>query len=326
MSTCDDGLCEVNDKLQNISTTECTCANCGKEGSDVNNTCNKCKQLRYCNAACKKKHRHKHKKQCEEHQRLAAERAAEIHDIELFKQPPPAEDCPICFLLLPTLTSGRRYKTCCGKTICSGCSYAPVYDDQGNEVDIIKQNECAFCRVVAPISDEEINEMRKKRLEVGDARAIYNIGCDYRDGTYGYQHDYTKALEYWHRAAELGFSEAYTNIGLAYYNGDGVEVDKKKATYYYELAAMRGDVTARANLGINEAQEGNMNRAVKHFMIAVRDGHSGSLGVIKQMYSNGHATKDVYTNALQVYQEYLGEIKSKQRDEAAAAHEEYRYY
>ena len=57
------------------------CANCGKEGSDVNNICNKCKQVKYCNASCKKKHRHKHKKECEEHIRLAAEQSAKLHDI-----------------------------------------------------------------------------------------------------------------------------------------------------------------------------------------------------------------------------------------------------
>ena len=39
-----------------------TCANCGKEDVDVTNTCNKCKMVMYCNAACKKKHRSKHKK------------------------------------------------------------------------------------------------------------------------------------------------------------------------------------------------------------------------------------------------------------------------
>ena len=36
-----------------------------KEGDDINNICNKCKQVKYCNAACKKKHRQKHKKECE---------------------------------------------------------------------------------------------------------------------------------------------------------------------------------------------------------------------------------------------------------------------
>ena len=45
------------------------------------------KSVKYCNAACKKKHRHKHKKDCEEHLRLAAEHAAKLHDEVLFKQP-----------------------------------------------------------------------------------------------------------------------------------------------------------------------------------------------------------------------------------------------
>jgi len=42
------------------------CGNCGKKGnSDDMNTCNKCNEVKYCNAACKKKHRSKHKKVCE---------------------------------------------------------------------------------------------------------------------------------------------------------------------------------------------------------------------------------------------------------------------
>ena len=31
-----------------------------------------------------------------------------ISDDELFKPPPPKEDCPICLLRLPTLESGRK--------------------------------------------------------------------------------------------------------------------------------------------------------------------------------------------------------------------------
>ena len=41
---------------------------------------------------------------------------------------------------------------------------------------------------------------------------------------------------------------------------------------------------------------------------------------------NGHATKDDYTKALRAYQAYLVEIKSTQRDKAAAASANYRYY
>ena len=221
------------------------CANCGKEGNDINNICNKCKMAKYCNAACKKKHRHKHKKQCEEHVRLATQRAAELHDIELFKQPPKEDDCPICFLLLPSLESGSRYKTCCGKTICSGCAHAPVYDNQGNEVE----DKCPFCRVMAPASEEESNEMEKKRVELNDPIAIFNRGSYYFDGTNGYPQDDAKALELFHRAIDLGYTEAYCNIGFAYKYGQGVEVDEKKALHYYELAAMGGNEVARCNLG-----------------------------------------------------------------------------
>ena len=121
---CNDGasksnndVCEVNDMLQNMSTASdnnsndvIKCANCGKEGSTVTNTCNKCKMVMYCNASCKKKHRHKHKKDCEDHQRLVAEHAAKLHDEKLFKQPPTLEeDCPICFLRIPSLSSGSTY-------------------------------------------------------------------------------------------------------------------------------------------------------------------------------------------------------------------------
>jgi len=173
------------------------CANCGKEGHDVNNICNKCKQVNYCNATCKKKHRSKHKKECEKHlrYRLALEHAAELHDKELFKKPPPNEDCPICFLRLPQYIYGWRYYACCGKVIRSGCVYAPVYDNQGNEVD----NEmCPFCRAEHYYVDEEFVQIErvKRRAEMNDPIAINNLGNDYLKGTNGYPQDYVKALEY----------------------------------------------------------------------------------------------------------------------------------
>ena len=61
-------------------------------------------------------------------------------------------------------------------------------------------------------------------------------------------------------------------------------------------------------------------------MIAVSSGCTKSMKEIKELYSNGFATKDDYTNALQIYQTYLSEIKSSQRDEAAAYDDYFRYY
>jgi len=103
-------------------------------------------------------------------------------------------------------------------------------------------------------------------------------------------------------------------------------LDEEKAEHYYEIAAIRGDSQARHNVGCMERDEGNVDRALKHWMIAVSSGHSNSLTRIKELYTNGDATKDDYAKALRAYQSYLSEVKSSQRDKAAAASEMYRYY
>jgi len=294
------------------------CANCGKgeEESIKLKACTACKLVKYCSRECQIAHRPQHKKACKK-------RAAELHDEKLFKQPPPKEDCPICFLLLPTHHTGYKYMTCCGKRICSGCIHAPLYDNQGNKVD---NKKCPFCRTPAARTDEEVIRNEKKRAEANDPQAIYGKGINYRDGICGYPQDNTKALELFHRAGELGDAKSYGCIGNAYYDGQGVEVDETKAKHYWELSAIMGSETARHNLGANEADEGNMDRAIKHWIIAARAGENDSLKKIQDLYSNGHATKEDYMKALQSYQTYLGEIKSRQRDEAAAFDERNRYY
>ena len=184
---------------------------------------------------------------------------------------------------------------------------------------------CPFCRAPAP-TDEELVEQYKKRMEVDDAQAIYNLGDCYHNGSHGLPQDHAKALELWHQAAKLGNTVSYYNIGVAYDLGNGAGRDEKKANHYYELAAMGGDIDARHNLGVHEGQAGNMDRALKHFMTAAGCGHTCSLEKIKQMFMNGLATKDDYAKALRVYQANLVEIKSAQRDEAAAFNDVYKYY
>ena len=239
-------------------------------------------------------------------------------DIVLFKQPPLNEDCPICFLPFPLLMKGSKYKACCGKIICGGCIHAVQMMDP--------DEKCPFCRVPAPKSREEIIEMAKKHVDMDDAEAIYGLGCCYNNGEMGLRQDRGKALELWNRAGELGSAKSYHNLGNAYYYGEGVERDAKKAKHYWELAAIGGNVSSRYNLGIIEEDAGNMNRALKHHMIAAGCGYDKSLKIIREFYMNGNATNDDYAKALGAHQKYVDSIKSDQRDEAAAfANDEYGY-
>ena len=177
------------------------------------------------------------------------------------------------------------------------------------------------------ISDEEYKERLQKRVEFDDAEAIFTLGNYYRRGDYGFPQDYDKAFELFVRAGDLGCNKAFNNVGSAYESGRGVDIDTKKATNYYKVAAMGGDVDARYNLGVGEENAGNMKRALKHYMIAAGDGDGNSLKEIQELYTNGHATKDDYATSLRAYQAYLAEIKSTQRDAAAAASANYcRYY
>ena len=115
-------------------------------------------------------------------------------------------------------------------------------------------------------------------------------------------------------------------LGLAYFSGRGVEKDEKKAKHYWQLVAMKGHQSARHNLGIFEERAGNNDRALEHFLIAAGCGYDRSLKMIQQMYMHGNAPKDDYEKALQAYQAYLSEIKSDDRDKAAAYWEDYKYY
>jgi len=192
------------------------CANCGKgeESTSDLKKCAACLSVKYCCRDCQIAHRPQHKKECKR-------RAAELHEEALFKEVEP-EDCPVCIVRLPLLETGSTYMSCCGKVICSGCAYAPVYDDKGNR---IRERTCPFCRTPAPASDEETVNRLKKRADGGDAESICMMGCYYGNGHYGFPQDYSKTLELWRRAAELGHAEACSKIGSAYYHGKGVERD-----------------------------------------------------------------------------------------------------
>ena len=106
------------------------------------------------------------------------------------------------------------------------------------------------------------------------------------------------------------------NLGNSYYEGRGVEVDKKKSRHFYELAAMNGSVYARNNLGFVEDEAGNNTRAMKHYILAAKAGFKLSLDRVKEGFMDDIVTKDEYANTLRAHQQRCDEMKSKDRDKA----------
>ena len=290
-----------------MSTDDNTCANCGKgeECSGNLKACTACKLVKYCNRNCQIAHRPHHKKTCKK-------RAAELHDEALFEEHVP-EECPICMLPLPLYENhtGTSFHSCCGKEICNGCIY--VMRETG------AKDLCAFCRTPYSNSDEEEVERTKKLMEKGNAYAFCQLGGLYENGMYGLPRDMAKANELYLKAGELGCAMGYYNLADSYYNGNGVEVDKKKAKHYYEVAAMNGEIQARNNIGALEGNAGNHQRAMKHLLIAAKAGDDDSLDNVKQGYMQGHITKEEYANTLREYQKSQDEMTSEARDKALTA-------
>jgi TPR repeat protein len=60
--------------------------------------------------------------------------------------------------------------------------------------------------------------------------------------------DYATAVQIWRPRAEEGVAVAQNNLGLMYYNGQGVPQDYGEAAKWYRLAAEQGNATAQSNL------------------------------------------------------------------------------
>ena len=293
-----------DDELNNNDiNTVAICANCGKgeECSGDLKSCTACKMVKYCNRDCQIAHRPQHKKACKK-------RAAELYDEELFREHPPPEDCPICFLPLPT-EDGITFEACCGKNICNGCIYA-MNEREGAKL-------CAFCRTPCAESGEDNVKRNKILMEKGNADAYYQLAGYYVQGNNGLPQDWAKANELYVKAGELGCAGAYYNLGCSYNIGTGVDIDEKKAKHYFELAAMNGCVVARHNLGCVEGLAGNHHRATKHFLLAARAGFKQSLDMVKKGFMGRAVTKEEYSQALRAYQKRHDEMKSDTRDKAA---------
>src|SRR5579862_7941221 len=79
--------------------------------------------------------------------------------------------------------------------------------------------------------------------ESGDPAAENELGIRYRLGT-DVDKDPGKAVFWFLKAAKQGYAKAYFNLGAAYYNGDGVNVNDEDSCVWFLLSADAGDQRA----------------------------------------------------------------------------------
>ena len=83
-----------------------------------------------------------------------------------------------------------------------------------------------------------------------------------------------------------------------------------------EEAAIGGHPIARYDLGVLEWNNGNAERAVKHWVIAARQGDDHSIKELIDMFKKGLFEKEDLATALRAHKAAVDATKSPQRDEA----------
>ena len=291
----------------NESGTMSCCASCGvAESDDIKlKKCNGCHLVRYCGVECQKAHRKQHKRDCKK-------RAAELREELLFKQPESSHvgDCPICCLPLPLDMAKSGMHFCCSKVICRGCDYA----NSMREMELRLRRSCPFCREPMLKAKEEgaKQNMRLKRVEANDPVALSHEGGEHHS-----KGNYTRAFDYYSRAAELGDAQAHCNLAVLYHNGEGVKKNGGKETHHLEEAAIGGHPVARRLLGCKEyLVNRNIERAVKHWIIAATQGEDESIQELMKAFKNGFVGKDVLAATLRAHKAAVDATKSPQREAA----------
>jgi len=88
---------------------------------------------------------------------------------------------------------------------------------------------------------------------------------------------------------------------------------------HLEEAAIGGHPKARYFLGCDEEESGNIERAVKHWIIAAAQGSDDSIQLLLEKFRSGFVSKEDLAAALRAHQAAVDATKSHQRKVAEIA-------
>ncbi|KAJ3228961.1 hypothetical protein HDU78_009347 [Chytriomyces hyalinus] len=92
-------------------------------------------------------------------------------------------------------------------------------------------------------------ELFEKAIGLGHSKAEFYLGCVYAKGYDGVPKDYSKAIEYYERAAKAGVPGAIRNLGHCYEHGNGVPQNYEISLQHLTRAANSGDACALFYIG-----------------------------------------------------------------------------
>ncbi|KAH3765772.1 sel1 repeat family protein [Pelomyxa schiedti] len=144
----------------------------------------------------------------------------------------------------------------------------------------------------------------QKAADAGNASAMFNLGLCYYNGD-GVDKDINKAVSLYKRAADAGNTNAMTNLGVCCDNGNGVDKDMNQAVSLYWRAADAGNTNAMFNLGVrydNSGVDKDINQAVSLYWRAADAGNASAMNNLGWCYKNGDGVDKDMNQAVSLFQ------------------------
>ncbi len=138
---------------------------------------------------------------------------------------------------------------------------------------------------------EIIAKEQIKRAEAGDVGAMIKVATLYQASDDGLTQDFKKAFYWAEKAATKGNVEGMSLLGSLYNRGDGVEQDHEKAFHWNLKAAQGGDVDSMYFIGLNyydgQGVERNLTKSVQWLVKAMDNGSSEAQEKLVEMFVTG---------------------------------------
>ena len=134
----------------------------------------------------------------------------------------------------------------------------------------------------------------------GNAGAQVNLGLMYYNGQ-GVPQDYTQAIQWFRRAADQGNANAQVNLGVMYRDGHGVLQDYALAMQWFRRAADQGNAYAQNHLGgmyaNGQGVPQDYTQAMQCYRKAADQGDADAQSRLAYMYGTGQGVPQDYAQA-----------------------------
>jgi len=177
----------------------------------------------------------------------------------------------------------RSSNTSTGKIIVEVEPKTAIVKNQGDvDVQTLRPTKTPTIPQNTRSSDQTSEDIKLKIsvAENGDVEAQLNLGLLYFNGQ-GVSKDYAEAYKWWQKAAEQGRPEAQFMVGVLFFNGQGVSRDASEAARWWIKAAEQGITHAQSLLGNlyfkGTGVDQNISEAKRWWMKAAEGGNPDAI-------------------------------------------------